>query len=142
MKKYECGVCGETDPNYFYESKKSKCKCCILGVSKEKYNPHKHIRKNKPYHCLTCGETDSSKFYASSKIACKACQSTTTKEYNPHKTAFFIDENGVKIKIHLCVICGETDPEYFNKGCKSKCATCQREHNRVISKKTTCQNQE
>ena len=149
MKKYCCKVCGETNPENFYKHNKSKCKFCISGKSKEDYNSHKSAtRKLKSYLCLSCGETNPSLFYGSNKSYCKMCMSENKKTsyvdkkvnqkekkpYNPHKTTVIIDENGNRVKIHKCFVCGETDPKKFNKSSKGRCKKCQEQYNNVRRK--------
>ena len=128
MKSYYCKTCSETDPEYFYESNKSKCKCCILGKSKQDYNPHNKNgnRKTKPYLCKDCGETDPDEFQHGLKSRCKKCMSIwSSKRYYPTSTPICFDENGRKIKPYLCKGCGETDPDKFQHGLKTKCIKCQ-----------------
>lgn len=81
MKPYLCRDCGETDKEYFYSSNKSKCRCCILGISKENYHPHQVIRELKPCHCIICGETDNEKFYSTVKNCCKECMKNSRSKH-------------------------------------------------------------
>jgi very-short-patch-repair endonuclease len=132
MKTYLCKTCGETNVERFYVGNKSKCKCCILGISIEEYNPHSVVREKNKYHCRICGETDEQKFYINNKSECKCCLSDSKKKYNPHKTTVVSDEQGNRIKIHKCHVCGETDKEKFNPSSKGMCKTCQNERNKKI----------
>jgi very-short-patch-repair endonuclease len=134
MKIHLCKICGEDNPKYFYVSNKSTCKLCILGKSKDEYNPHKNNRKVKPYQCKFCGETNPLMFYELTKSCCRKCDSkrhtNSEKEYNPHKTTVIVDDNGNRVKIHKCHVCGEDNPIEFNKSSKGRCKKCQRDYDK------------
>ena len=99
-KPYWCLTCGETDPDNFYVTNKSKYKFCILGKSKEDYNPHKgNNRKFKSCLCHICGETDPEKFKHGKKSKCIECvKINNQKKYIPR----FNLGKKTKIKIGNC----------------------------------------
>lgn len=90
-----CKDCGETNPEQFKPTQKSRCILCQNEYNRKKYIPiPQHLkkpslrksgaeRKIKPYLCKDCGETNPDKFKYGKKCRCWEC--LKIQKYNSPK---------------------------------------------------------